>query len=199
MYNIATMEELKIKHKTYQVNEIISDNVFKCTFKNKEYLVYKYEPKSDEFTKKAFVFKKLHESGINTPKLVAIDKKSGCIVREFVSGISMFDYILDNDFNEDIYKKIFLNSYMARIAGLNLNYDLSEWLLVDTELYYVGVYVDKYNPNYDFTKSDIKKWFFTKDLAKYYEKNGVLFDKSRIKEERAVNKEMVLMTCKYYL
>ena len=40
---------------------------------------------------------------------------------------------------------------------------------------------------------------FTKELADFYKKNGVLFDKKRIKDEYLANKEMVLMACKYYV
>ena len=111
----------------------------------------------------------------------------------------MSDYILDNDFDENIYKQIFQNSYCARTVDLNLDYSLDKWMISDGILYYVGDYCEKYNPNRDFTKWKIREWFFTKELADFYKKNGVLFDKNRIKDEYLANKEMVLMTCKYYV
>ncbi len=193
------MEKLKIKHKEYEVVEIIKDNVYKCSFKNKQFLVYKYESGSSEFSEKAFLFKQLKNSSVNTPKLIAVDKKGGYFVREYLEGVTMFDYILDHDFSEDIYKQIFRNSYMARVVGMNLNYELTEWMLVGETLYYIGTFCEKYDPKKDFTKEVIRLWFLSKDLAKYYEKNGVLFDKTRLKEDYAVNKDMVLMTCKYYM
>ena len=71
-------------------------------------------------------------------------------------------------------------------------------MLVDDRLIYVGTYCEKYDPRFDFTKGKMREWFMTKELAAFYEKNGVLFDKKRLKDEFSANKEMVLMTCKYY-
>ena len=87
---------------------------------------------------------------------------------------------------------------MARVVGLNLDYSLDKWMLCGDILFYASDYCEKYESKNDFTKTKIREWFLSTDLANYYEKNGVLFDKNRIKDEFSVNKEMVLMTCKYY-
>lgn len=189
------MENIKIKHKQFEVLEIVSKDTFKANYKNNTYLIRKYEPDSIELD----MIKKLTKSMVNTPKVIRMDKKSGYVAYELVEGTLMSDYILENDFNENIYKQIFRNSYSARVAGLNLDYSLDKWMLLNDTLYYVGEYCEKYDPKNDFTKGKMREWFFTKELADFYKKNGVLFDKKRIKDEYSANKEMVLMTCKYYL
>lgn len=189
------MENIKIKRKEFEILEIVSKDTFKANYKNKAYLIKKYEPDSDKLD----MLKKMMKSTISLPKVFRFDKKSGYVAFEDVQGQLMSDYILENDFNDNIYKQIFKNSYSARIVGLNLDYSLDKWLLSNDTLYYVGEYCEKYDPKYDFTKEKIREWFFTKELAQYYKNNGVLFDKKRIKDEFAVNKEMVLTTCKYYL
>lgn len=194
MYNSA-MENLRIKRKDFEVNQIVSLDTFICSYKNKTYFIKKYEPGS-EFL---YMAKKLIKSNINQPKTLIIDKKTGYVVKEYLDGTLMSDYILDHDFDENIYKQIFKNSYMARSAGLNLDYSLDKWMLVEDKLFYIGSYCEKYDPKFDFTKTKMREWFFTDELAKYYKSIGVLFDKNRIKNVYSVNKEMVLMTCKYYL
>lgn len=189
------METIKIKHKQFEVLEIVSIDTFKCNFKNQTYLVKKYEPGSVELD----MFKKLLKTNVSLPKVKYIDKKSGYVASELLDGVLLSDYILNNDFNEDIYKQIFRNSYMARTAGYNLDYSLDKWMLVDNRLVYVDSFCAKYDPRVDFTKEKMREWFMTRELAKFYENKGILFDKNRIKNEFAVNKEMVLMTCKYYL
>ena len=67
------------------------------------------------------------------------------------------------------------------------------------ELFYTDLFCEKYIESNDFTKNQIRLWFLSNELRDYYEKNGILFDKNRLKQEYEVNKEMVLMTCKYYL
>lgn len=188
------MENIKIKRKYFEVVEIISNDTFKATFKNQEYLVKKYDPDSTSLD----MLKKLNKSNIRVRRMKYLDKKGGYVAFEWLEGQLVSDYILDNDFNENIYKQIFKNSYMARAAGLNLDYSLDKWMLVNDELIYVSEYCEKYDPSNDFTKGKMREWFYTRELEQFYKQKGILFDKSRIKNEFVVNKEMVLMTCKYY-
>ena len=193
------MDKIVIKRKEFEIVELIANNIFKCSYKNKLYLLTKLDVNDAFYNDNLKQFNKLVHSAVKQPKIKLIDKKQGYIVREFVEGINLFDYILDNDFNESIYKQVFLNSYYARVAGLNLNFDLKSWLLVGDDLYYINLYSEKYEREKDFTKNEIRKWFFSEELRKYYEENGIIFDKTRLKDEYSVNKEMVLMTCKYYM
>ena len=188
------MENIKIKRKEFEISEIVSKDTYKSIFKNEAYLIKKYDPDSDEFT----MLRKLMKSSISFPTVKYLDKKTGYVAFEWYEGVFLSDYILNNDFNENIYKQIFRNSYYARVVGLNLDYSLNKWMLVGDRLIYVGTYCEKYDPRFDFTKSKMREWFMTKELAAFYEKNGVLFDKKRLKDEFSANKEMVLMTCKYY-
>ena len=193
------MNTLKIKHKEYDVIELISNNIYKCSYKNKTYIISKLDVNDINYREILFMINKLKNSGVSQPKIFAIDKKQGYVVREYLEGTSLFDYILDSDFDENIYKQVYLNSYYARAAGINLDFNLKAWTLVNNKLYYTSLYCEKYDQNKDFTKKMVRQWFLSDELVKYYEKNGVLLDKSRIKDESTVNKEMVLMTCKYYL
>lgn len=189
------MENLRIKRKEFEVVEILSKDTFKAEFKNETYFVKKYEPRSISLD----MVKKLHKSNVCTPKIKLLDKKTGYVAFQWLDGVLISNYILDNDFNENIYKQIFKNSYMARAAGLNLDFSLDKWMLVNDTLYYVSEYCEKYDPKNDFTKFKMREWFFTSELADFYKQKGIIFDKKRIKNEFSVNKEMVLMTCKYYL
>ena len=193
------MNTLKIKHKEYDVIELISNNIYKCSYKNKTYIISKLDVNDINYREILFMINKLKNSGVSQPKIYAIDKKQGYVAREYLEGTSLFDYILDSDFDENIYKQVYLNSYYARAAGINLDFNLKAWTLVNNKLYYTSLYCEKYDQNKDFTKKMVRQWFLSDELVKYYEKNGVLLDKSRIKDESTVNKEMVLMTCKYYL
>ncbi len=192
------MDIIRAKHRNFEIVEILSNDTFKCIYRNKIYLIKKYDLSNSESSEELSMAEKLSHSNVRIPRIKYIDKKQGYVVKEFVEGSLLSDYILEHDFDENIYKQVFRNSFMARVVGLNLDYSLAKWMLVGEELYYIGDYCEKYNPNYDFTKGPIRMWFLSKELANFYEKLGILFDKNRIKDEKTVNKEMVLMTCKYY-
>ena len=50
----------------------------------------------------------------------------------------------------------------------------------------------------DLVEKYIRLWFNTKETASFMKENGLSFDSGRIKNEYEVNKQIVLMTCKYY-
>ena len=192
------MNSIIIKRRDFEIIEIIKNNSFKCTYKNKVYFVKKYDLEKSETKSRFNDALKLHRSSVNTAKLLLVDKKQGFLAFEWLDGTLVSDYILDHDFDENIYRQIFLNSYMARAMKLNLDYSLNQWMMVGSKLYYVSDFCEDYHPENDFTKKQLRLWFLSKDLNKFYENTGVLFDKNRIKDDFTVNKEMVLMTCKFY-
>lgn len=193
------MSTLKIKHREFEIIELISDNICKCSFKNKQYIISKIDINDSFYKDKLYYLNKLKNSGVKQPKLFLVDKNQGYVVREYLDGVNLFDYILDHDFDENIYKQVYFNSYQARLSGINLDFNLKAWTIVGDNLYYSSLSCEKYDPNKDFTKKMVRQWFLSEELADYFKNNGVLMDKSRIKDEKEVNKEMVLMTCKYYL
>ena len=160
------MGTIIVKRKEFEVIELISNNISKCSSKNKLYLLYKLDINDVNYREKLLSISRLSHSSVKQPKLKIIDKKQGYIVREYLEGTTIFDYILDHDFNEYIYRQVFYNSYSARMAGLNLNFDLKAWTLVGDELYYTDLFVEKYEASKDFTKNQIRLCFLSTELCK---------------------------------
>ena len=191
------MAELKIKHRLFEVVEEREDFVL-ATYKNKTYEITKYEPKSKEGDALAYLTKRISTSGIKSPKLFLIDKRQGYIVREHLEGVTIMELISKEDLSEDIYSQLFQIAYLAKISRMTLNYEIDNWLLVDNVLYYTLPDFIMYNENKDLVNKYIRLWFVTKELADFLSKHGLSIDKSRIKEELVINKQIVLTTVKYY-
>ena len=81
---------------------------------------------------------------------------------------------------------------------MTLNYEPEKWMLVNNELYYLSLMTIRYQKPKDLVDRYIRLWFNTNELAKYLKDLGKNYDKSRIKNDFSTNKEIVLMTCKYY-
>ena len=192
------MDKIVVKRREFEIVEILSNNSFKCIYKNKFYLIKKFTPKTQEAGEYTFALEKLEHSGIATPKLKFIDKKTGYSVREFIEGINVLDYVIDHDFPEWIYSQLFINAYMAKVAGLTINYSLDKWMIKDEKLIYIGEEANKFNEAQDLIKKYLRIWFNTDELNQYLHQRGIMFDKKRLKNQYEVNKEIVLMTCKYY-
>lgn len=192
------MENLVIKHKVFDSICSINKHAFSGLYKDKKYYIYCFEPKSELFKQYLFSFKKISSSGVKSPKLFLVDKKNGYIVREFIDGILMSEYLSQNDMTETLFEKLFKNAYLAKLSHISLNYEIDKWMLYENELYYLSPEFDSYSKEIDLVDRYLKLWFNTKEKYEFLTKNGISFDKKHIKDEYSINKEMVLTVCKYY-
>lgn len=192
------METIKIKHKEYQITQIISDDKYIGSYKDKKYLLRKFDYSSEEGKALLYNIKKLINNGVKVPKLIAVDKKVGFLVSEFIEGITAMEYLSKQDFSEDLFDQLFKINHMAKSGRMTLNYSPDKWIIREGELYYVYPWFINYNPKEELSEKYLKLYFNTKELAEFLNENDVFYDKSRIKDEYSTNKEMVLMTVKYY-
>ena len=79
-----------------------------------------------------------------------------------------------------------------------LDYKPDNFKFVNGKLYYLPFVVSKFINNESFIQKDMLLWFFTKDLIKYCHDKGIDVDQSRLKSDYETNKNIALMTVKYY-
>lgn len=192
------MENIKIKRKLFEIKEEISLDMFVGEYKGKLYEICKYDPNSTEDKDLIFSIKKINSSGVKSPKLVIVDKKTGYYVREKLNGEKCSDFLAREDFTDELYEKLFKTSYVARTSQMTLNYEPDKWMIVNGELYYTYPIFIRYQKEKDLAEHYIRLWFNTKELANFLGKIGVSYDKNRIKAEYLTNKEIVLKVCKFY-
>ena len=192
------MSEIKIKHRIFEKVRDLSDESFVATYKGKEYEVFKFDYKTEAGDALMYALNRLKNSGVKAPKLFWIDKKAGYAVREYLEGENVLKLLSKENLSEDLYKQLFLNEYYAKASGMTINYEPDKWIIKDNTLYYMLPQFIVYSEDKDLVKKYIRLWFPTKELAQYLEKHNLSFDRARLKEELATNKELVLLVCKYY-
>ena len=192
------MELIKACHKEYEIVEELSDDVLKCKRKDKFYIIRKFIPGSEEGRGLCYEIKRVTNVGVKTPKLYGIDKRHGYTVSEFIEGEKLIDILSREDIKEEIIQQLFLNAYMAKVSKMTLNYEPDKWILREGKIYYTYPFYIKFNDEKDFAKKYLPLYFNTRELAAFMENKGVFYDKKRIKPNCDVNKQMLLLTCKYY-
>ena len=192
------MSEIKIKHRIFEKIKDLSEDSFLATYKGQEYEVFKFDYKTEAGDALMYALNRIKNSGVKAPKLFWIDKKAGYAVREYIEGRSALDLLSKENLSEDFYNQLFKNEYLAKINGMTLNYEPDKWIIKDNTLYYILPQFIIYNEEKDLVKKYLRLWFPTKDLAQYLANRNLSFDKTRLKEELATNKELVLLVCKYY-
>lgn len=184
--------------KKYEIVEQIDEETFLATCKNKKFLLRTFDFSSEDGQELEYSLTRIKSSGIKAPKLIKFDRKNGYYLTEYIEGIDAAEYISKNELSDEIYKQLFDNAYLAKIAKATLRYEPKKWIISDGVLYYVYPHVLDFDPEKDLVKRYIRLWFNTKELQKYLSDNGYSFDKKRIKDEYATNKEILLKTVSFY-
>ena len=192
------MSEIKIKHRIFEKVKDLSNESFLATYKGKTYEVLTFDYKTEAGDALMYALKRIQSAGVKAPKLFWIDKKAGYAVREYLEGESVMHYIANQDITDDMYKQLFLNEYLAKTNGMTLNYEPDKWIIVEGKLHYMLPQFIKYNEEKDLVKRYLRLWYNTKELNQFLNKNGLSYDKSRLKDELVTNKELVLLVVKYY-
>lgn len=192
------MNSLKIGFKEYEIINIISEDKYILSNKDKKFLLRKFDKETDDGRHLRYCIKRISSDGIKAPKLIKISSRKGYILSEYIEGETALDFLSKQDFTDDLFNQLFLICHIAKSNKMTLNYAPENFVIKDGKLYYIYPYFTDYDPAEDLSNKYLKLYFNTKELAKHMEKNHVFYDKTRIKDEFTTNKEIVMMTVKYY-
>ena len=191
-------EIIEIKRKEYEVIEQIGEHSFKVERKGQYYFMKKFEDDPAGFEKFVDAEHDLRVSGVANPKCFTYDKKSRIAVLEYIEGETCFDMLLKEDLPESVIELLFKTFWYARNDRLALDYSPKNFVFTNGKLYYLPFIADRFTTNEQFVQKDIMLWFFTKDFIKYCHSLGIDVDQSRLKSDYETNKNIALMTVKYY-
>ena len=191
-------EIIEIKRKEYEVIEQIGEHSFKVERKGQFFFLKKFEDDPVGFEKFIDAEHSLRVSGVSNPKCFIYDKKLRIAVLEFIEGETCFDILLKEDLPESVIELLFKTFWYARNDRLALDYSPKNFIFSNGKLYYLPFKCERFTTNEQFVQKDIMLWFFTKDFIKYCHSLGIDVDQSRLKSDYETNKNIALMTVKYY-
>lgn len=189
------MEKILIGHKEYSAIDEISENCLIVERKSKQYFLRKLH---DEAKMQIYCAKRLSNSGINVPKVIKVDKKRQFLLTEFIHGENLTQILSQRDMSDEMYESLFINQYMAKRNSMTLDYLPENFIWNGKKLVYVALFYKKFDRSEDLADKYIRLYFNTHELSEYLKNNGILYDKTRIKDQYITNKQIVLTTCKFY-
>lgn len=143
--------------------------------------------------------KDLTHSSIEVPKLIDIDKRNNVYVKEYVEGKTILDEIIEKDLNEKIIETIFDYSFYARMFNKSLDFHPKNFVILENgKIKYKYYRVRNYDAKKNFEFTYLRYYLYSDELVNYLKKNNLPYDMKRKKEERRVNKETLLLACKYH-
>ena len=198
MYNVGMVEEIEIKRKNYQVIEQISDRLFKVERKGKYFVLMKFDNDPDGFEKFTDCEHRLRVSGVSNPKCYLYDKKLRWAIVDYIEGENVFDMLQKAPLPEQVLELMFKAYWYARNDRMALDMKPENFVYADGKLYYMPFKYEKFVSNDTFVQHDIRLWFFTKEFVKHCHDKGIDVDQSQLKSDYETNKNIALMTVKYY-
>ena len=192
------VEEIEIKRKNYQVVEQISGHSFKVERKGKYYLLKKFDDDPEGFEKFVDCEHRLRVSGVSNPKCYLYDKKLRWAILEYIEGENCFGMLQIAPLPEQVLELMFKAYWYARTDRMALDMKPDNFVYADGKLYYMPFKYEKFVSNDKFVQQDIRLWFFTKEFVKYCHDKGIDVDQSQLKSDYETNKNIALMTVKYY-
>ena len=192
-------EIIEIKRKEFAVIEKIGEHSYKVERKGKFFFLKKYE-RRDDFELFVKNQHRLKITAIDIPKVYLFDKNQMISVVDFIEGPTMLEFLAERDIdNEEIYRLLFRDEWYMRREKMRIDFSPENFKFDGKKLYFLPFKYGNFETDYNFSMKDLRLWFPTKELKAYLESKGIEMDSKRIGNEYAVNKQMALMTVKYYI
>lgn len=116
-------------------------------------------------------YNRLSDVGIRIPKMIDIDIQNERILKEYIDGDTIFDYV-KNGKSVDMY--IAQVKEMCRLlypSGLNIDYFPTNFVVQDGLIYYIDYECNSFMEEWSFENWGIKYWSRTKEFLDYLEKH----------------------------
>ena len=112
-------------------------------------------------------YQRLKDAGIRIPAMLAVDIGSERIVKEYIEGKTVFDYVRDGVSVEPYLQQVREMATLAKAQGLNIDYFPTNFVVRDGMLWYIDYECNDYMDEWSFDNWGVKYWFRTPEFEEY--------------------------------
>ena len=175
------MEEMCVNKKAYQVIKLLGHGKggysYLVTDETKEYVLKQihhepcdYYQFGNKIESEMNDYKRLREIGIPMPEMLAVDIENERILKEYIEGDTIFDYVLRNEMIQDYVDQVKAMCERLYPANTNIDYFPTNFVVQDGILYYIDYECNNYMEEWNFENWGIKYWSQTEEFLAYIEK-----------------------------
>lgn len=110
---------------------------------------------------------RLKKAGIRIPDMISIDMVKERIVKEFVEGPTVFELVRDGGSAEPYFPDVREMAEKARLAGFNIDYFPTNFVINGGLLWYVDYECSEYSEEWNFENWGIAYWSRTDKFEEY--------------------------------
>lgn len=112
-------------------------------------------------------YKRLLATGIRIPKMIDIDMTTERIVKEYIEGDTIYDYVKLGRMKPVYINQVREMSVLLYHHNLNIDYFPTNFVVKDGLIYYIDYECNEYMEEWDFDHWGIKYWSRTKEFLEY--------------------------------
>ncbi len=117
-------------------------------------------------------YERLKAVGIKMPAMLEIDEENERILKEFIDGDTIFEFVL-NDKMKPVYIEQLQRMCKALYsAKLNIDYFPTNFVVCNDEIYYVDFECNDYMEEWNFENWGIKYWSKTPEFLQYVKEHS---------------------------
>ena len=115
-------------------------------------------------------YERLEKIGIRMPEMFEVDILNERILKEYIDGDTIYDYVLQNKVKQDYVEQMKEMCVHLYAANTNIDYFPTNFVVQENKLYYIDYECNDYMEEWNFENWGIKYWSQTEEFLKYVEK-----------------------------
>ena len=172
------MKEMCVNEKSYEVIRLLGHGKggysYLVTDGTKEYVLKQihhepcdYYQFGNKIESEMRDYERLKEIGIPMPKMFEVDMEKERILKEYIKGDTIFDYVLRNEVKPTFVEQMKEMCVVLYAANTNIDYFPTNFVVLEDQLYYIDYECNDYMEEWNFENWGIKYWSQTKEFLEY--------------------------------
>lgn len=177
--------EMHVNGKSYQIIKLLGHGKggysYLATDGTKEYVLKQihhepcdYYQFGNKIESEIGDYGRLQEIGIPMPRLLEVDRENERILKEYIKGDTIFDYVLRDAMKPDYIEQMKNMCVSLYAVHTNIDYFPTNFVVQDEKLYYIDYECNDYMDEWNFENWGIKYWSKTKEFLDYVNKEQTI-------------------------
>lgn len=117
-------------------------------------------------------YDRLKKIGIRMPEMFEADLQNERILKEYIEGDTIFDYVLRNEVKKEFVEQMQEMCVCLYAANTNIDYFPTNFVVQEGKLYYIDYECNEYMEEWNFENWGITYWSQTTEFLEYVRKHS---------------------------
>lgn len=172
------MEQMYVNDKCYKIKKLLGHGKggysYLATDGKKEYVLKQihhepcdYYQFGNKIESEIQDYERLKKIGIRMPKMYDVDVQKERILKEYIEGDTIYDYVLQDKMKPEFLEQVKQMCVNLYAANTNIDYFPTNFVVKENVLYYIDYECNNYMEEWNFENWGIRYWSQTEDFLNY--------------------------------